>query len=201
MQLFGRQTATILADAVSNLSAVLALSSTHVGIVQYPVYQSQTNQMTLVKHRHTLDNLLLKAGLTAYHPVLFLYEKPDSTARDGRSLSQMAMAVFHGNFDSCAFMESGAIKEGKLGPVPLIRIADLLGFDDVRRPGASARVEQKLVWSLETRFSFCWFVWGPMAVFVCEKVWSNVRLTRFNILYFILCDPPMPQLQEGHSLP
>ncbi|CAL1145066.1 unnamed protein product [Cladocopium goreaui] len=132
-----------LADAVSNLSSVLALSSTHVGIVQYPVYQSQTNQMTLVKHRHTLDNLLLKAGLTAYHPLLFLYDKPDSTARDGRPMSQMAMGVFHGNFDSCAFMDSSAIKLGKLGPVPLIRIADLLGFDEVRRPGASARVEQK----------------------------------------------------------
>ena len=138
-----------LADAVSNLSSVLALSSTHVGIVQYPVYQSQTNQMTLVKHRHTLDNLLLKAGLTAYHPLLFLYDKPDSTARDGRPMSQMAMGVFHGNFDSCAFMDSSAIKLGKLGPVPLIRIADLLGFDEVRRPGASARVEQKIGWGLE----------------------------------------------------
>ena len=140
--------ASYLADAVNNLASVLAMSSTHVGVVQYPVFQTQTNGLTVVKRKHTLENLLLKAGLTVYHPIQFLYEKPDSTARDGRSLSQPAMAVFHGNFDSCCFMECAPVVQGKLGPVPLIRIADMQGFDELRRPSASARAEQHHVRTL-----------------------------------------------------
>ncbi|CAK9054749.1 FO synthase subunit 1 [Durusdinium trenchii] len=55
----------------------------------------------------------------------------------------MAVAVFHANFDNCAWMDSSAVKEGRLGPIPLIRVADFIGYDDVKRPSASARVEQK----------------------------------------------------------
>ncbi|CAK9086345.1 FO synthase subunit 1 [Durusdinium trenchii] len=99
-------------------------------------------QATLVKHRHALDLLLLNAGLTVYHHIQLCYEKPDSSARDNRSLSQLAVAVFHANFDNCAWMDSSAVKEGRLGPIPLIRVADFIGYDDVKRPSASARVEQ-----------------------------------------------------------
>ena len=133
-----------LNDAISNLATVLALSPTHVGLVQYPVYQSQTNSITVVKHRHAVDLLLLKANLTAHNLVQMTYEKPESSARDGRCLSQLAVAVFHQNFETSAFKESTGVREGKLGPLPLIRVADMIGFDETRRPGASARAEQQL---------------------------------------------------------
>ena len=133
-----------LNEAVSHMATVLAMSSSHIGFVQYPVIKSQTNQTTLVKHRHALDLLLLKAGLTAYHMVQIAYDKPDSSARDTRCLSQLAMVVFHANFDACDFMERRAVKEGRFGPVPLIRVADMIGFDEARRPAPSARTEQML---------------------------------------------------------
>lgn len=132
-----------LNEAVSHMATVLAMSSSHIGFVQYPVIKSQTNQTTLVKHRHALDLLLLKAGLTAYHMVQIAYDKPDSSARDTRCLPQLAMVVFHANFDACDFMESRAVKEGRFGPVRLIRVADMIGFDEARRPAPSARTEQK----------------------------------------------------------
>ena len=143
-----------LNEAVNHLSTILAMSPTHCGLVQYPVYQSQTNQATLVKHRHALDLLLLNAGLTVYHHIQLCYEKPDSSARDNRSLSQLAAAVFHANFDNCAWMDSSAVKEGRLGPIPLIRVADFIGYDDVKRPSASARVEQLLGYYSRVKFSF-----------------------------------------------
>ena len=141
-----------LNEAVSHMATVLAMSSSHIGFVQYPVIKSQTNQTTLVKHRHALDLLLLKAGLTAYHMVQIAYDKPDSSARDTRCLPQLAMVVFHANFDACDFMESRAVKEGRFGPVPLIRVADMIGFDEARRPAPSARTEQML----DLSFFFWW---------------------------------------------
>ena len=72
--------------------------------------------MALVKHSHTLDNLIVQHKMTVYYPIQILYSKPDSTAGDARSLSQTAKGVFHSNYDgACAFMESDAVKEGKLG--------------------------------------------------------------------------------------
>ena len=130
---------------MKTMSTVLAMGSSNIGFVQYPVYQSQTNPMALAKHSHTLDNLIVQYKMTVYHPIQILCSKPDSTAGDARSLSQTAKGVFHSNYDgACAFMESDVVKAGKLGACPLIRISQLLGYDECRRPGASARVEQPL---------------------------------------------------------
>ena len=137
--------APLLVEAVKTMSTVLAMSSNNMGFVQYPVFQSQTNHLALVKHSHTLDNLIVQNKMVMYYPIQILYSKPDSTAGDARSLAQPAKGVFHSNYDgACAFTESAAVKEGKLGACPLIRISQLLGYDECRRPGASARVEQPL---------------------------------------------------------
>ena len=34
--------------------------------------------------------------------------------------------------------------EGRVGPVALLRVRDFVGFDDLTKPGAAARVEQSL---------------------------------------------------------
>ena len=115
-----------------------------VGLVLYPVFQSQTSEAALLKHRQQLDNALLKGGLSVINPVQILYEKPQSTARDARSLFQLCLATFHSHFTKHAFQQSQAVKEGKMGPAPLIKMGDLLGYDSETKPGASARVEQSL---------------------------------------------------------
>lgn len=113
------------------------------GFVMYPQNQSQTTGAALVKHRHLLDNTLMKGGVSLVHHVQLLFSKPDSTARDARPLSQPCMAVFHQHFSEHAFFKSTAVKEGKIGPCPLLRVADFVGYDaDLVKPGASARVEQ-----------------------------------------------------------
>lgn len=120
------------------------MSASHVGFVQYPQMQSQTTPQALLKHKHLLEMNIVKQGLTCHHSVQILYSKPESTAADKRPLSQPAMATFHGTFQDPAFLASNAIREGKVGPRPLLRVADFIGFDDETRPSPSARIEQNL---------------------------------------------------------
>ncbi|CAK9050867.1 unnamed protein product [Durusdinium trenchii] len=135
-----------VSNALATLSSVLALSASHVGFVQMPVLQSQTSRSALLKHKHLLENSLYKHSLTTHHTVQILYTKPpEATSRDQRGLSQLALAVFHEHFEGSSFAsESRAVREGKLGPNPLIPYSQFMGYDnDTVKPGASARVEQK----------------------------------------------------------
>ena len=134
-----------LAEGLRVMGDILAMCSDNMGFVQYPVLTSQTTTSALIKHRHLLDNNMLKHNLSVHHHVQLLYSKPNSTANDARALSQPAVAVFHANFDESIFQQSTGVKHGRLGPCELLRIADFVGFDDAKRPGASARVEQRLV--------------------------------------------------------
>lgn len=137
--------ASYVTKCLNAFSALLSMTSNAVGFLMYPVWQTQTSEAALLKHRQLLDNNLLKAGLSMKNLVQILYSKPDSTARDGRQLAQLGLATFHSHFESHAFALSKPVKEGKLGPCPLIKVSEFLGYDqEVSKPGASARVEQIL---------------------------------------------------------
>ncbi|CAK9115472.1 FO synthase subunit 1 [Durusdinium trenchii] len=97
----------------------------------------------MIKHRHLLDLSFLKESLTVQNNVQILYTKPEATARDSRNLCQSALATFHSSFLDASWQNSSAVKEGKIGPCPLIRVSDMQGFDDDARPNPSARAEQK----------------------------------------------------------
>lgn len=120
------------------------MSSANMGYIQYPIMQASTTQHAMVKHRHLLELSLLKGGLTVQNNVQVLFSKPESSARDTRSLSQPALATFHSSFAESPWQVSIAVREGKLGPCPLIRVADLQGFDDDSKPSPGARAEQLL---------------------------------------------------------
>lgn len=135
---------TYLAAALKTFATLLSMGSAMVGLVLYPVFQSQTSESALLKHRQQIDNALLKGGLSVINPIQVLYEKPQSTARDTRSLHQLSLATFHNHFAKHSFWQSQAVREGKMGPAPLIKMGDLLGYDSETKPGASARVEQFL---------------------------------------------------------
>lgn len=134
----------VVSGAETAMAHVLSMSANNVGWVQYPQMQSQTTENALLKHKHLLEKNILKQRLTCHHTVQILYSKPDSSAADKRPLSQPALAVFHSTFQDPAFLNSAGIREGKIGPCPLLRVADFLGFDDDARPSPSARIEQRL---------------------------------------------------------
>lgn len=98
-----------------------------------------------MKHQHILDNSLLKNSLNFGFNVGLVFTKPESTSRDARVPTQPIRACTHSNFNNdTPFAESNAVKTGLVGPLPLIKIADLMGFDDATRPGPSQRTEQQL---------------------------------------------------------
>ena len=142
-----------VSNATSLMSNLLAMNSTHMGWVQYPVLQAQTTQVAMIKHRHLLDLSFLKESLTVQNNVQILYTKPEATARDSRNLCQSALATFHSSFLDASWQNSSAVKEGKIGPCPLIRVSDMQGFDDDARPNPSARAEQFLGWQVGLKFS------------------------------------------------
>lgn len=130
--------------AINVMGQILSLSSAHYGWVQCPVVQSQTTLPAVVKHQHALDLALLKNNMAFGTNIQLLFAKPDSTAQDTRSTAQRALGVTHTNYSDTPFNESSAIKDGVVGPLPLIKIADLLGYDETTRPGPSGRTEQLL---------------------------------------------------------
>ncbi len=111
--------ATYLAAALKVFTTLMSMSSTMIGLVMLPVLQSQTSESAVVKHRQQLDNALLKARLSVTNVIQLLYSKPDSTAKDGRSLFQLSLATFHGHFTEHFFERCTPVREGKLGPTPL----------------------------------------------------------------------------------
>ncbi len=59
-----------------------------------------------------------------------------------RQLSQRVLGVTHSNFESGVHRQSTAITAGYVGPLPLIKMSDMVGFDDMSKPGPSQRTEQ-----------------------------------------------------------
>lgn len=149
------------------MSQVLTMSSTYFGWVQCPVLQSQTTLPALVKHQHILDNSLLKNSLNFGSNIGLVFTKPESTARDSRNPTQQIRGCTHSNFNNeTPFSESAAVKTGLVGPLPLIKIADLIGFDDATRPGPSQRTEQQLIEYFGQNFSCCkFFELSPVQIF------------------------------------
>ena len=164
-----------LQAALNTLTTLLSMSSNMIGVVMYPQFQTQTGASALVKHRHLLDNSLLKGGVSLVHHVQLLYSKPESTARDNRPLSQPCMAVFHQHFNEHAFHKSVAVREGKMGPCPLLKFPDFLGYDgELSKPGASARIEQ-ILGALS----------GLLLIFLGSMTWRRLTMLILSVLSLI----------------
>lgn len=136
--------ANVVTNAIGIISQLLGMSSNHMTFVQYPTMHAQTTLQAMVKHRHLLDIQLMKQSVTLHNNVQILYSKSDSRSNDSRNLSQPSLCGFHSNYADCAFHSSDAVKEGKLGPCPLIKVSDFLNYDECSKPGAAARCEQIL---------------------------------------------------------
>ena len=131
------------------LAALLATSSGNLGHVQLPLSNKSMQPTTAVKHRRLIEDLLMKASVSVDQAVCLLFEKGENTsAADKRPLIQNCLAVQYSSFSSSAWSTSAPVSTGRLGPCTLVRVADMLGFDESTRPSPGARVEQQLVLEL-----------------------------------------------------
>ena len=136
--------ATAVANATTIAAQLCGMSSAVCVFVQLPLCHTQTTVQAMLKHRHQLETVLLKQSLTVQYSVQVLYTKEDSRANDSRPLCQPSLCTFHSNYTEPVFGASKAVRQGKLGPCPLIKVSDFINYDDSNKPGASARCEQNL---------------------------------------------------------
>ena len=154
-------------NAVSTLTTVLGMAGRNIAHIQLPVPQTNTTGGALVKHRRSIEDSLLSAGFDVTTTLALLFEKPvDATGADRRGGCQTCL-VLCSDIRSTPWTVPSAI-----GPMKLIKVNEMIGYDPDSRPGATARAEQILV--LCKLFSFCFesnlfFVKGRSAT-ICVSV-------------------------------
>ena len=137
--------ASYVRNSIGALAAILGMGPNSCGHYQVTVFQSQTTMPAMVKHRRLIEDQLIANKLTIVNAFQLLFQKDESaSSRDQRALSQPCVGVPHSNYPDSAWLASRVLVEGKLGPVPLLPFNQFQGYDEITRPGASARVEQTL---------------------------------------------------------
>ena len=98
-----------------------------------------------MKHSRKVEDTLWKASLDISQRVTLLFSK-ESTRQgsDKRALTQGCISPFATK--NCKWQDSDAHQTGVLGPLPILKVSEMVGYDPDTgmRPGAAARVEQML---------------------------------------------------------
>ena len=109
-----------------------------------PVPHTSISQDVLVKHRRKLEDELMKGGMYVLNSVTLQFVKQGSV-QDRRKNAQQAMLVVASEYANDGVWTSSGVWDRQLIPgIPLIKVSDMAGYDPESRPGASARVEQRL---------------------------------------------------------
>jgi len=112
------------------------------------MHHSSTTMQAIIKHRRKLEDAMLATNSEIRHGVTLMFAK-DSTrsGSDRRPATQNVLTLFSDK--SCKWNESEALQSGCIGPLPLIRVSDMQGYDQETgaRPSAGARLEQMLLYT------------------------------------------------------
>ena len=176
---------TYLHACVDALSGLLSMSPKHVGHLQLPMPQAQALPNAVLKHRRQLEDKLIANNLDVLRNITLNFDKSNLPAGDQREPLHLCTLVTCNAQDGNAFNDSSAAQSRTIGPCPLIRVADMLGFDAENRPGASQRMEQLLV------------------VFYQLSFWTVIVKSFMSVLlfWFVLLVACQQLGQEGHPSP
>ena len=129
--------------AVQHMSTGVSLSQHNACLVLWPMMQTTWN--ALCRHRRALEDALIKQNVDSSHNVTLVFDKePAARGTDKRKTAQAANLVVSNNFSDCTWLDAECVNTGTLPGLPLIKVSDMLGYDDDARPGGAARVEQTL---------------------------------------------------------
>lgn len=132
-----------LHNCIQMFNTVLSLSGRNAGLVMMPVVHAQTTQNALLKHTRIILDALNAAGLDITNNVALLFDKQGSLSHDKRKTLQNCLLVTTtAGQEQNAWLNSTAWANQCIGPVPLIKVSDMIGYDADSPPGASARVSQ-----------------------------------------------------------
>jgi hypothetical protein len=146
--------AAYLNGVVKSMQSLLAMSPLHGGHLQMPVHHGQTVATALLKHTRHLQDSCLTAGLDITNQVSIYFDQNSQQHQgDKRRLMHPCHFLSSTSHENCFWMDSAPVQTGIIGPCRLIRVQDMIGYDQDTRPGAAARLEQMLARVL-TRFNF-----------------------------------------------
>ena len=124
--------------ALEAMSSVLNMGVQNIAHIQFPIPQSNTTAHAQTKHKRTIEDYLLSASCISQNVGLLLVKPGDAHASDKRGCLQQCVAV------SIDAKNPPWTPPLLVGPLELIRVSDMLGYDEMNRPGATARAEQTL---------------------------------------------------------
>lgn len=129
--------AQYLNQALQNVVTILNFGPQCVAHCQLPVEQSNTTSKAVVKHTRTIQDTLFDQGMDILNTVTLHFQKPaDCTANDKRKVVQLCLAV-SADSDKSLWSIPPVISQ-----IPLVKIAEMRGYDSEGKPGPSARTEQ-----------------------------------------------------------
>ena len=134
-------------QALHTFTSIINMAGRHnAGLVYVPVLTTASAQKTVLHHRRLLEDALAAQGLDVLNVCSLTFSKQGSHASDKRKLLHHVLFVTATAEQSQnIWTGSNAWNGSSIGPVPLIRVSDMLGYDADARPGPSQRVEQNLV--------------------------------------------------------
>ena len=131
--------AMVMKSALETLSLVLNLGPQNLGHIQLPITQSNTTPAAMVKHRRSIEDFFLSNTIDITQSVGLHLRKPsDAHASDRRGCLQSCLAVCQ---DA---RKSSWAAPVLIGPLDLVKVSDMIGYEADQRPGATARAEQRL---------------------------------------------------------
>lgn len=131
-------------NCLSSFAQILAMAPLHVGHCQVPVMQKQTTTEAWIKHKRALEDSLKKSRMDVTQHVALSFDKSGSHANDRRSVLHQCLFVTALDREQNAWSSCAAATKGVIGPCPLMRVSDMVGFDPDNRFGAASRTEQRL---------------------------------------------------------
>ena len=121
------------------LNNVCSMGPNNVGHIQFPVVQAQTTLNAATNHKRKLEDVLLNADMDFSQNLTLIFSK--ETARS-RCTSQSCVLAFAGKGNK--WQESEITANAVLGPLDLLPVSSMQGYDADNRPSAGARAEQIL---------------------------------------------------------
>lgn len=136
--------AKLVMTSLNVLGTVLGMGASTIGHVQLPAYQGQIKEQTVMAHRRTIEDGLVKHGLSLEKDVVLLFDKSNCRQSDSRASVQKCIAAFHKNFTP-DFAACSAVSGNRVDTVPLLPVSEFYSYDDTAKPGPAERVETFLV--------------------------------------------------------
>ncbi|CAK9094359.1 FO synthase subunit 1, partial [Durusdinium trenchii] len=133
----------LVTQGLQTAISLLSMSQRNGMHLQMPLSQAQTKIEPVLKHRRLLEDTLVAGGMDISCYVTLSFDKTQRHAGDKRKGSHPCLFV-SASSENNEWSESAAAQTGSIGPVPLIRMNEMIGYDPDLKWGPALRIGIKV---------------------------------------------------------